>query len=62
MIGDTVVLRKAGDIIPEVVRAVPEKRDGTQVPFKMPERCPSCGEPVELDEESEGSAYYLHEF
>ena len=58
MIGDTVILRKAGDIIPEVVRAVPEKRDGTQVPFEMPERCPSCGEPVELDEESEGSAYY----
>lgn len=58
MIGDTVVLRKAGDIIPEVVRAVPKKRDGTQVPFEMPERCPSCGEPVELDEESEGSAYY----
>ena len=58
MIGDKVVLRKAGDIIPEVVRAVPEKRDGTQVPFEMPERCPSCGEPVELDEESEGSAYY----
>ena len=58
MIGDTVVLRKAGDIIPEVVRAVPEKRDGTQAPFEMPERCPSCGEPVELDEESEGSAYY----
>ena len=40
------------------MRAVPEKRDGTQVPFEMPERCPSCGEPVELDEESEGSAYY----
>lgn len=58
MIGDTVILRKAGDIIPEVVRAVPEKRDGTQIPFEMPERCPSCGEPVELDEESEGSAYY----
>ena len=58
MIGDTVVLRKAGDIIPEVVRAVPEKRDGTQAPFEMPDRCPSCGEPVELDEESEGSAYY----
>lgn len=58
MIGDTVVLRKAGDIIPEVVRAVPEKRDGTQAPFEMPEKCPSCGEPVELDEESEGSAYY----
>lgn len=58
MIGDTVVLRKAGDIIPEVVRAVPEKRDGTQAPFEMPERCPSCGEPVELDDESEGSAYY----
>ena len=40
------------------MRAVPEKRDGTQAPFEMPERCPSCGEPVELDEESEGSAYY----
>lgn len=58
MLGDTVVVRKAGDIIPEVVRAVEEKRDGSEKPFEMPKKCPSCGEPVELDEESTGSAYY----
>lgn len=50
MIYDTVTVRKAGDIIPEVVKANPEKRDGTQVPFYMPEKCPSCGEPVFRDE------------
>ena len=43
MIGDYVVLRKAGDIIPEVVRVVKERRDGTQIPFKMIENCPDCG-------------------
>ncbi len=43
MIGDYVVLRKAGDIIPEVVRVVKERRDGTQIPFKMIEKCPDCG-------------------
>lgn len=48
-IGDTVLVRKAGDIIPEIVAAVPEKRDGTERLFRMPERCPSCGEPVIRD-------------
>ncbi len=56
MIGDTVILRKAGDIIPEVVRAIPagdiipevvraipEERDGTEKPFEMIENCPVCG-------------------
>lgn len=52
MLGDTVRVRKAGDIIPEIVSAVPEKRDGTQTPFSMPEFCPSCGEPVSRDETS----------
>jgi len=42
-IGDTVVIRKAGDIIPEVARSILEKRDGTEVPFTFPETCPSCG-------------------
>lgn len=42
-IGDTVVVRKAGDIIPEVVRSVAEKRDGTERVFSFPESCPSCG-------------------
>ena len=42
-IGDTVVVRKAGDIIPEVVRSLPERRDGSQVPFAFPTTCPICG-------------------
>ena len=59
MIGDTVAVRKAGDIIPEIVEACPEKRDGSERPFSMPERCPSCGEPVTRDEtgSGEGAAY-----
>lgn len=43
MIGDIVVLHKAGDIIPEIVSAVKERRDGTQVPYVFPGECPVCG-------------------
>ena len=46
MIGDYVVLRKAGDVIPEVVRPVKERRDGTQIPFTMITNCPECGMPL----------------
>ena len=46
MIGDYVVLRKAGDVIPEVVRPVVEKRDGTELPIKMVTNCPVCGSPL----------------
>ena len=42
-IGDTIVVHKAGDIIPEVVRAVKENRDGSQVKFVFPTICPVCG-------------------
>lgn len=42
-INDTVVVRKAGDIIPEVVRAIKERRDGTQTKYVFPEFCPVCG-------------------
>ena len=49
MIGDVVTVRKAGDIIPEVVCAHPDKRDGSQRQFDMPKYCPSCGEPVFYD-------------
>ncbi len=45
-IGDTVIVHKAGDIIPEIVRSVPEKRPEGTVEFKMPEFCPVCGSPV----------------
>ena len=49
-LGDYVTVQKAGDIIPEVVCAHPEKRDGTEIPFEMPTTCPSCGEPVFREE------------
>ncbi len=52
MLGDTVTLQKAGDIIPEVVCAHPEKRDGSEREFVMPAVCPSCGEPVSRDDEA----------
>lgn len=44
--GDTVVLRKAGDIIPEILSSVASKRDGSEKPFVMPSLCPDCGEPI----------------
>ena len=48
-IGDTVVIRRAGDVIPEVVRVVAESRTGDECPFTMPDACPACGGPVERD-------------
>ena len=42
-IGDTVIVRKAGDIIPEVVRSIKENRDGSQVKYVFPTNCPVCG-------------------
>ncbi|QUL98025.1 MAG: NAD-dependent DNA ligase LigA [Candidatus Fermentithermobacillus carboniphilus] len=45
-IGDTVILRKAGEVIPEIVAVVKEKRTGREVEFRMPERCPACGAEV----------------
>ncbi|MBR7032162.1 MAG: NAD-dependent DNA ligase LigA [Clostridia bacterium] len=41
-IGDSVIVQKAGDIIPEIVASVPADRDGSEIPFRFPERCPSC--------------------
>lgn len=46
MIGDYVVLRKAGDVIPEVVRPVTERRTGTEIPVHMITNCPVCGSPL----------------
>ena len=43
MIGDTVVIQKAGDVIPEVVEVIKEKRNGSERPFAMPTKCPVCG-------------------
>ena len=55
MLGDTVCVRKAGDIIPEVVRANTALRDGSEREFFMPTHCPSCGEPVSFDK-NDGAA------
>jgi DNA ligase (NAD+) len=49
-IGDRVVLQKAGDVIPEVVRSLVDQRNGTEREFEMPPTCPVCGTPVVRDE------------
>ncbi len=49
-IGDRVLVRKAGDIIPEVIGPLPDKRNGSEREFSMPAVCPSCGEPVTREE------------
>jgi DNA ligase (NAD+) len=56
MIGDTVVVRKAGEIIPEIVRSVPKHRTGDEIKFEMPKTCPSCGHFVVRDEAGDGVA------
>ena len=45
-INDTVLVQKSGDIIPQVVEVIKEKRTGEEIEFKMPEECPVCGEPT----------------
>ena len=54
LIGDTVVLRKAGDVIPEIVGPVVDLRDGNERAFVMPTHCPACG--TELRPEKDGDA------
>ncbi len=52
LIGDHVVVKKAGDIIPEIVAVLPERRTGDEVSFQMPTHCPECGsELVRIEEE-----------
>ena len=50
-IGDTVLVRKAGEIIPEVLSVEMDKRPDDTVPYRFPEVCPECGAPVERDED-----------
>ncbi|AKI49752.1 DNA ligase [Listeria monocytogenes] len=51
-IGDTVLIKKAGDIIPEVIKSITEERSGNEEPFHMPKKCPTCdSELVRLEEE-----------
>ena len=49
-IGDTVIIQRAGDVIPEVVQVIASKRTGTEKKFKMPSKCPACGADVIKEE------------
>lgn len=49
-VGDTVVIEKAGDVIPKVVKVIKEARSGKEKPFSMPKKCPECGSPVSRKE------------
>ncbi|MBA3743371.1 MAG: NAD-dependent DNA ligase LigA [Sporichthya sp.] len=53
LIGDTVVLRKAGDVIPEIVGPVVDLRDGTEREFVMPTHCPACGTELRPEKEAD---------
>ncbi|GAA1747664.1 NAD-dependent DNA ligase LigA [Nostocoides vanveenii] len=53
LIGDTVVLRKAGDVIPEILGPVIELRDGSERAFVMPTTCPACGTPLAPEKEGD---------
>ncbi len=55
-IGDSVIVRKAGEIIPEITESVKSDRDGSEVMFEMPAVCPSCGRLVVRDECGDGAA------
>lgn len=52
-IGDIVIVQKAGDIIPEVVGSLKEKRTGQEAPYEMPDSCPSCGGKLTYDDADE---------
>ena len=52
-VGDTVVVRRAGDVIPEVVGPVVDLRDGTETDFVMPTKCPACGTPLQRAREAD---------
>lgn len=55
-VGDTVVLRKAGDVIPEIVRVIKEERTGNEVEYKMIDECPMCGS--KLTKKEDGAHHY----
>jgi DNA ligase (NAD+) len=55
-VGDQVLIKRAGEVIPYILASLPEKRDGSQVPYSVPTHCPSCGTLVEKDPEQ--VAYY----
>lgn len=59
-VGDYVVIRKAGDVIPEVVRSLKERRDGSEKVFEMIQNCPRCGSPL-VRKDNEAAYYCLND-
>lgn len=55
-IGDTVIVERAGDVIPQVVGPIEEKRTGSEKVFKMPKKCPICGEKVSVTDDKKTAA------
>jgi len=58
-IGDTVIVKRAGDVIPYVAGPIVDLRDGSEQPITMPDRCPACGEPV-VQPEDEVAVYCVN--
>ncbi len=58
-VGDWVVVERAGEVIPQVVTVLTDRRSGDERPFEMPKACPSCGEPV-VREESESGTFCVN--
>jgi DNA ligase (NAD+) len=58
-VGDTVVIKRAGDVIPQVVKPILDLRPPDSQPYRLPERCPSCGEPV-VKPEDEVAVYCVN--
>ena len=52
-VGDTVLIERAGDVIPKIVKVISDKRTGNREPFKIPKCCPSCNEPIVKEKEEE---------
>lgn len=57
-VGDVAVVEKAGEIIPQVIRVVAERRPESATRVRVPRRCPACGEPAEFDQPGEGQFVY----
>ncbi|HET6702651.1 MAG TPA: NAD-dependent DNA ligase LigA [Gemmatimonadaceae bacterium] len=55
-VGDWVQVKRAGEVIPQIIAPVPDRRDGSERKWRMPRKCPACGTPVERDED--GVAVY----
>ena len=55
-VGDWVQVKRAGEVIPQIIAPIPEKRTGSEVPWRMPKNCPVCGTPV-TREEDEAAIY-----